>query len=115
MVARAMQAATRLYEQGIRARVVEFHTIKPLDEELVWRCAEETQAIVSVEEHSIIGGLGGAVAEAVAEGSPVPLERVGIADTFAESGPYSELMDKYGLSVVAIQDAARRVIARKRK
>jgi transketolase len=115
MVARTLQAATRLYEQGIRARVVEFHTIKPLDEELVWRCAEETQAIVSVEEHSIIGGLGGAVAEAVAEGSPVPLERVGIADTFAESGPYSELMDKYGLSVVAIQDAARRVIARKRK
>lgn len=115
MVARVLQAARQLREQGIHAQVVEMHTIKPLDKELVWRCAQATQAVVTVEEHSVIGGLGGAVAEVLAECSPVPLERVGIADTFAESGPYAELMDKYGLSVVAIQDAARRVLARKRK
>jgi len=115
MVARVLQAAKRLYEQGIRAQVVELHTIKPLDKELVWHCARATEAVVTVEEHSILGGLGGAVAEVLAESLPVPMERVGIADTFAESGPYQELMDKYGLSVAAIQDAARRAIARKRK
>jgi transketolase len=115
MIARVLQAAKQLYEQGIRAQVVELHTIKPLDKELVWHCARATEAVVTVEEHSILGGLGGAVAEVLAESLPVPMERVGIADTFAESGPYQELMDKYGLSVAAIQDAARRAIARKRK
>ena len=91
------------------------HTIKPLDRELVARCAAETRALVTIEEHSVIGGLGGAVAEALVEGEPVPMERVGVADTFAESGPYSELMEKYGLSVEAIVTAAQRAIARKLK
>jgi len=113
MVARCLKAAERLAEAGIEARVVEMHTVKPLDRELVARCAAETGALVTAEEHSIIGGLGGAVAEALVEGEPVPLERVGVADTFAESGPYSELMDKYGLSVDDIVAAVQRAIARK--
>ncbi|UCC65006.1 MAG: transketolase family protein [Anaerolineae bacterium] len=126
MVARCLEAASRLEAGGasptlphphtpqrIQARVVEMHTLKPLDRELVARCATETGALVTVEEHSVIGGLGGAVAEALAESEPVPMERVGVADTFAESGPYSELMDKYGLGVEDIVAAAKRVVARK--
>lgn len=114
MVARCLEAARLLAEGGNHARVVEMHTIKPLDRELVAHCAAETGALVTVEEHSVIGGLGGAVAEAVVEGEPAPLERVGVADTFAESGPYGELMDKYGLSVDDIVSAAQRAVARKR-
>jgi len=113
MVARCLVAAQRLAESGVRARVVEMHTLKPLDWELVARCAAETGALVTVEEHSVIGGLGGAVAEALVERVPVPLERVGVADTFAETGPYGELMDKYGLSVDDVVTAAQRAVARK--
>ena len=113
LVSRSIQAARILAAEGIPVRVVEMHTVKPLDRALVERCARETRAIVTVEEHSIIGGLGGAVAECLAETVPVPLERVGLADTFAESGPYSELLDKYGMSVDAIADAVRRVLGRK--
>jgi len=113
LVSRSIQAARILAAEGIPVRVVEMHTVKPLDRALVERCARETRAIVTVEEHSIIGGLGGAVAECLAETVPVPLERVGLPDTFAESGPYSELLDKYGMSVDAIADAVRRVLGRK--
>jgi len=115
MVARTLLAARQLAAEGIGARVIEMHTIKPLDGEMVARAAEETGAIVTVEEHSVIGGLGGAVAEHVTATHPVPLERVGIADRFTESGPYADLLDKYGMSVEAIADAARRVVARKTK
>ena len=115
MVARCLEAAKQLAEAGVDARVVEMHTIKPLDRELVTRCAAETGALVTVEEHSVIGGLGGAVAEALIDSGPVSMERVGVADTFAESGPYGELMDKYGLSVDDIFNAAQRAVARKRK
>jgi transketolase len=114
MVARAVEAARTLAQQGVRLRVVEMHTIKPLDSELVVRCAEETGAIVTAEEHSIIGGLGGAVAECLAERSPVPMERVGVKDMFAESGPYNDLLEKYGLGVGAILAAIERALARKR-
>lgn len=113
LVARSLQAAEELRHEGIRARVVEIHTVKPLDVELVTRCARETGAIVTAEEHTIIGGLGGAVAECLAGSRPTPVERVGIADTFAESGPYLDLLDKYGMSVDAIADAVRRVLKRK--
>jgi transketolase len=112
-VGRSIQAVERLAENGVHARLVEMHTIKPLDGELVGRCARETGAVVTVEEHSIIGGLGGAVAEYLSGDHPVPMERVGIPDTFAESGPYLELLDKYGISVDAITDAVQRVLARK--
>jgi len=107
MVYRCLLAARQLAQKGIQARVLEMHTLKPLDGEMVIRCAAETGAVVTAEEHSVIGGLGGAVAEALVEGEPVPMERVGLADTFAETGPYGELMDEYG--------AAERVMARKLK
>ena len=113
LVARSLEAAEELRHEGIRARVVEIHTVKPLDVGLVTRCARETGAIVTAEEHTIIGGLGGAVAECLAGARPTPVERVGIADTFAESGPYLDLLDKYGMSVDAIADAVRRVLKRK--
>jgi transketolase len=102
-----------LASQGVAARLVEIHTIKPLDEELVGRCARETGAVVTVEEHSIVGGLGGAVAEYLSETHPVPMARVGIADRFAESGPYADLLDRYGMSVNDIVGAAKRALALK--
>jgi transketolase len=113
LVARAIEAARVLAGEGIAARLVEIHTIKPLDGELLERCARETGAVVTVEEHSKIGGLGGAVAEHLSETYPVPIERVGIADRFAESGPYADLLDKYGMSVKGIVEAATRAMARK--
>jgi transketolase len=113
MVARSIEAARLLAKEGIHLRVVEMHTIKPLDTDLVVRCAQETGAIVTAEEHSIIGGLGGAVAECLSQCSPVPLERVGVNDTFTESGPYSDLLEKYGMSVEAVVAAAQRAMARK--
>ena len=113
MVALAIQAAQVLAGEGVSARVVEMHTIKPLDAALVDRCARETGAIVTAEEHSMIGGLGGAVAERLVRTRPVPMEPVGIADTFAECGPYQDLLEKYGLSVDGIAGAVRRVLARK--
>jgi transketolase len=112
MVARALHAAEQLSREHVSVRVVEIHTIKPLDAELITRCAVETGAIVTAEEHSTVGGLGGAVAECVSETCAVPVERVGLADTFAESGPYEELLDKYELNAHAIAAAVRRVCAR---
>lgn len=113
LVSRTIEAARTLAREGISVRVVEMHTIKPLDGELVERSARETRALVTVEEHSVIGGLGGAVAEHVTATFPVPVERVGIDDRFAESGPYPDLLDKYGMSVDAIVAAARRAVAKK--
>jgi transketolase len=113
LVARALEAAKMLRQEGIHARVVDMHTIKPLDAELLEACARETGAIVTAEEHSIIGGLGGAVAECLAGICPTPIERVGLDDTFAECGPYVDLLEKYGMSAQAIADAARRVYKRK--
>lgn len=113
MVSRARQAAQALYEQGLTARVLAVATIKPLDSEAVAAAARDTGAVVTCEEHSIIGGLGSAVAETLAEHCPAPLERVGVRDTFGESGRPEELLDKYHLAVTDIVQAARRAIARK--
>lgn len=113
MVSRARQAAQALYEQGLTARVLAVATIKPLDVDAVAAAARDTGAVVTCEEHSIIGGLGSAVAEALAEHCPAPLERVGVRDTFGESGRPEELLDKYHLAVADIVQAARRAIARK--
>ena len=114
MAGRSLLAAERLAREGISARVLEIHTIKPLDAGLVRQAAEETGAIVTAEEHSIIGGLGGAVAEALASVYPVPLERVGIADAFARTALDPEsLMDACGLAVADLVAAARRALARK--
>ncbi|MFA6549242.1 MAG: transketolase C-terminal domain-containing protein, partial [Candidatus Margulisiibacteriota bacterium] len=99
----------------ISCRVVNLHTIKPLDKDLIVKCAMETGAIVTVEEHSIIGGLGGAVAEVLVENACVPMARVGIRDTFGESGKPEELLVKYGLTSHDIVIAVKSVIKRKKK
>ena len=114
MTGRSLLAAEELAKQGIAAHVIEIHTIKPLDAELILQAAEETGAMVTAEEHSLIGGLGGAVAEALCAGRPIPLERVGIKDTFACTGLDPEsLMDAYGLAVNDIVAAAQRAVVRK--
>lgn len=114
MVSRCLEAADTLADQGVEARVLEVHTVKPMDVERVVQAARETGALVTVEEHSIIGGLGGAVAEAVSDSYPVPIKRVGIADKFAETGPYLEILDRYGMSVADIVAAARQALEMKR-
>lgn len=101
-VAPALEAAEKLAADGIDAKVINIHTIKPLDEDLVVAAAKETGKVVTVEEHSIIGGLGGAVCECLAEKAPVPVKRIGIQDVFGESGPALELLHKYGLDAEGI-------------
>ena len=115
MVHRTLEAAEELRRLGIDARVVEIHTIKPLDVELLVAAARETGCIVTAEEHSVVGGLGGAVAEALSEQTPVPVVRVGIQDRFAETGPYFALLDRYGMAVADVVSAAERAIALKRE
>ncbi len=97
MVAEALEAAERLAEDSIDARVINIHTIKPIDKEILVKAAKETGAIVTAEEHSVIGGLGGAVCEALSEEYPVPVIRLGVNDTFGKSGPALELLKIYGL------------------
>ncbi len=98
MVKEAMDASQALKEEGIACRVINMATIKPLDEEIVLKAARETGKIVTAEEHSIIGGLGEAVCGLLSEKLPTPVRRVGVMDTFGESGPALELLKKYGLS-----------------
>lgn len=114
-VARALEAAEKLAEENIDARVVNMATIKPIDSALLARCAAETGAIVTAEDHNIYGGLGGAVAEALATTNPCPIEFIGVKDTFGASGEPEELAQHFGISAPFIADAAKRVIARKRK
>ncbi len=113
MTAQAIKAAELLDKEGISARVVHIATVKPLDREVVLKAAEETGAIVTAEEHSIIGGLGGAVAEFLAENHPTPIKRVGVRDRFGTSGKAEELIKYFGLTPEDLADAAREVIARK--
>jgi transketolase len=112
-LARTLEAADRLAKEGLQARVIEMPTIKPIDREILVQAARETGAVVTIEEHNIMGGLGSAVAEALAQEAPVPMEFVGIKDTFCESGPYDALLDRYGLSVDDIVAAAKAVLGRK--
>ena len=114
MVYEALRARETLAASGITARVVNLHTVKPLDRELIARCARETGAIVTAEEHQVNGGLGGAVAEAVVQDAPVPMELVAVHDRFGQSGKPAELMDAFGLRARDIVAAAQKVIARKR-
>jgi len=116
MVGRCAQAAEDLAKIGIEARLVEMHSLKPFDRELLLQAAEQTGALVTAEEHSIIGGLGSAVAETLAEAHPVPLERVGIQDRFCPTGrDLDTLMDACGLSVAEVVAAAERVMKRKKR
>ena len=113
MLVKALEAAEQLSAKGIKARVVNIHTIKPIDAELLIACAEQTGAIVTAEEHNIVGGLGGAVAEVLCDGTAVPLERVGVEDRFGRSGGAEELMEAYGLTAENIVAHAHRAITRK--
>jgi transketolase len=113
MVAAALEAAAELSKEGIEARVLDMHTIKPLDADAVEAAARETGAVVTAEEHVLNGGLGGEVARVVGERFPVPMGFVGIDNTYAESGEPQELLTKYGLMPSDIKDAVNRTLARK--
>ena len=113
VVGLALEAAGKLAKKGVEARVINMHTVKPLDEAAVLKAAKECGAIVTVEEHSVIGGLGGAVAEVLAKKCPVPVEMIGVQDTFGESGEPAEILEKYGMTAAKALDAARKVLKRK--
>lgn len=110
MVNEAMEAAKILADRGIDAGIVDIHTIKPLDEDMILQVAAETGALVTCEEHSIIGGLGEAVASVTARNNPVKMAMVGQMDTFGESGSPAELMKKYGMNAEAIVAAAEKLV-----
>lgn len=114
MVQEAVKAAELLKQEGISARVIDMHTIKPIDREIIRKAAQETKAIVTAEEHNIIGGLGGAVAEVLSTECPVPLEQVGVQDCFGHSGHPDELLEHFGLTPAKIAEAAKRAMARAR-
>lgn len=103
-VAGALDAAEKLAAEGVSAEVINIHTIKPLDEELIVKSAKKTGRVVTAEEHSILGGLGGAVCEALAEKAPTPVLRIGVKDVFGESGPATELLAKYQLDGAGIYE-----------
>jgi transketolase len=113
MVAEALQAAEQLAGQGVQARVLDMHTVKPLDDEAVARAARETGRIVVAEEHLLHGGLGSAVALSAARQQPVPMRFVALTDTFAESGPPEKLLEKYGLTAADIVRAAQELVGKK--
>ena len=113
MVYEALKAADILAEQGVSARVLDMHTIKPLDIQAVYDAANECGAIVTAENHNATGGLGSAVCEALAEGTPVPVERVGVKESFGEVGTQDYLQKRFGLTADGIVEAAKKCISRK--
>ena len=112
MVGEALKAVDSLAAQGVHARLIDMHTIKPLDEELVRKAAKETGRIVTVEEHNIIGGLGEAVAACVAESCPVPVTRIGVNDVFGHSGPAVDLLKEFGLCAENIEATVKKVLGK---
>jgi len=115
LVAEALRAQESLQDENIAVRVIDMHTIKPLDRDAIERAASETRAIVVAEEHLVDGGLGVRVAQVVGETVPCVMEFVGIQNTYAESGTPEELLEKYGLVAKDVSAAVRRVLGRKRK
>lgn len=113
MVVNALEAAKLLEAEGVNARVVDMFSIKPIDAELIEKCAKETGAIVTAEDHNILGGLGGAVSEVVCSTVPCPVERIGSNDTFGKSGEPLELQKMYGLTAEDIAKACKKAISRK--
>ena len=114
MVQEALKAERILRKEGISARIIDMHTIKPIDKEIIQKAAKETGAIVTAEEHNIIGGLGSAVSEVVVSDENVPVEMVGVKDVFGHSASPQILLQKYGLTPEDIASAARRVVRRKK-
>ncbi|HUV05928.1 MAG TPA: transketolase C-terminal domain-containing protein, partial [Armatimonadota bacterium] len=115
MTAEALEAADMLAEEGVSAEVVNVSTIKPLDAETILDSARKTGCAVSAEEHNIVGGLGSAIAEALIDACPIPMERVGVPDTFTESGKPAELLKKYGMTPADIASAAKLAIQHKQE
>lgn len=113
MVQFALEAALALEKKGIKARVINCHTIKPIDEERIIKAARDTGAIVTFEEHQVQGGMGSAVAEVVARKAPVPIEMIGVQDKFGESGKGDELWEKHGLTAAGCIRAVKKVLKRK--
>lgn len=113
MVSKALEAKELLEKDGIAARVINMSSIKPIDKEAIEKAARDTGAIVTAEEHNIIGGLGSAVADVLVEGVYAPLVKVGVKDTFGESGTPAELLEKYGLTASEIYKAAKKAINKK--
>jgi transketolase len=113
MVHLAVEAAEILAKEGIEAEVINIHTVKPLDKELIVSSAKKCGAVVTAEEHSVIGGLGSAVAEVVCEGCPVPVVRLGIEDKFGHSGKVPPLMEMYGITVENLIAKAKIALAMK--
>jgi len=111
---KALSAAQELESEGVAVKVVNLATIKPLDEQAIWTLAQETGAIVTVEEHQIAGGMGSAVAECLAQHAPVPVEFIGVRDQFGQSGTPAELIEHYGMGVSHIKAAVEKVLLRKR-
>ena len=107
MVSRALEAVRQLEKEGIDARLVNIHTLKPIDREIIVRAAKETGKIVTVEEHNVIGGLGDAVSSVLCEEHPVPLVKIGVNDVFGHSGPAAALLDQYGLNASHIEEVVR--------
>ena len=114
MVSLALEAKELLAEDGIDARIINIHTIKPIDKDILAKAAEETGALVTAEEHNIIGGLGAAVTETICESCPVPVIRVGMNDTYGHSGTVPALLEAYGLTPAKIAEAAKKAISMKK-
>ena len=110
MVYNSLKAADMLEEEGLSVKVVDMHTIKPLDEELVLKAAKETGCIVTSEEHSIIGGLGSAVCDVLSEKCPTPVFKIGMRDVFGESGSAAQLLHKYLLDAEGIYDQVKKFV-----
>ena len=114
LVHKALQVAVALEKEGKKVKVLNLSTIKPLDEDAVWRLAHETGAIVTVEEHQVIGGMGSAVAECLARHYPAPIEFIGVKDQFGQSGTPDELLEHYGMGTSHIKEAVKKVLLRKK-
>ncbi len=115
MTAEALDAAEFLQEKGVSAEVINLHTIKPIDSETILASAKKTGCVVTAEEHQLAGGMGSAVMEVLGQNYPVPVEMVGIHDTFGESGTPRELMEKYGITSKEIIEQSLKAILRKQK
>ena len=115
LVYNALLAAKELEAEGIKTKVINLASIKPIDVEIILKLAKETKAIVTVEEHQIIGGLGGAVSEVLAQNYPVPIEFIGVKDSFGQSGTSTELLKHYGMDKDSIKKAVKKVLTRKNK
>jgi len=115
MVTKSLEAARILVNERVNIRVVDIHTLKPIDKNIIIESAKKTGAVVTVEDHNIIGGLGGAVSEVISSIYPVPIERIGIKDVFGESGDSELLFTDYGMNVKHIIEGVKRAIFRKNK